>query len=208
MISAGDSANTRDRLLETVERLMSTQGLARISTRDIARESGLAEGTLYNYFRDKEEIFIAVLQRNAGKFRETLQDLPMQVAQRTVRETLEEVAEAAYKFYSRNVSRRNGGAGRSWKYPVALAGSGVVIAISCGAGMKTIVLRLGRSAAERLSGLPLAAGVHQPCASGDCLAHDGVDFPFAANVMAKCEVGWAPAAGCYARIMGEIRAGE
>ena len=48
----------------------------------------------------------------------------------------------------------------------------------------------------------LLGGFHQPCASGDCLAHDGVDFAFAANVMAEREFGRAPPGRCDARIMG------
>jgi hypothetical protein len=48
----------------------------------------------------------------------------------------------------------------------------------------------------------LLGGFHQPCAGGDCLAHDGVDFALAANVMAEREFGRAPAAGCDAGIKG------
>lgn len=94
------SSRTREKLLEAVEDLMCTQGLARIGTRDIARAAELADGTLYNHFRSKDEIVIAVLERNVPKFRETLRDLPLRVGQHTVQQNLEEVADAAFKFYA------------------------------------------------------------------------------------------------------------
>jgi AcrR family transcriptional regulator len=74
---------------------MRSEGLARISTRDIARAAGLAEGTLYNHFRDKDEIFIAVLKRNVAEFAHVVQDLPLRVGEATVLENLRGVAEAA-----------------------------------------------------------------------------------------------------------------
>jgi AcrR family transcriptional regulator len=95
----GGSAATEERLLEAVEELMRSQGLARITTRDIARAAGLAEGTLYNHFRDKDEIFIAVLKRNVAEFAHVVQDLPLRVGQATVLENLQPVAEAAAGFH-------------------------------------------------------------------------------------------------------------
>ena len=58
-------------MLAAVEELMREQGLARITTRAIARKAGLTEGTLYNHFREKDEIFIAaslVDQRLEARF--------------------------------------------------------------------------------------------------------------------------------------------
>jgi AcrR family transcriptional regulator len=78
---------------------MRSQGLARITTRDIARAAGLAEGTLYNHFRDKDEIFIAVLKRNVAEFASVIQDLPLRVGQATVFDNLRPVAEAAAGFH-------------------------------------------------------------------------------------------------------------
>ena len=92
-------ATTEERLLGAVEELMRSQGLARITTRDIAKAAGLAEGTLYNHFRDKDELFMAVLQLNVGEFAHAIQDLPLRVGQATVLDNLRPVAEAAAGFH-------------------------------------------------------------------------------------------------------------
>ncbi|MGV0026046.1 TetR/AcrR family transcriptional regulator [Phormidesmis priestleyi] len=51
---------TRERLLDAAERVIRTKGLAAASTREIAREAGCADGTLYNHFVDRADLFVAV----------------------------------------------------------------------------------------------------------------------------------------------------
>jgi AcrR family transcriptional regulator len=41
-----------------------TKGLAAASTREIAREGGCADGTLYNHFRDRADMFVAIFLEN------------------------------------------------------------------------------------------------------------------------------------------------
>lgn len=55
-------------------------------------------------------------------------------------------------------------------------------------------------------GLP--RGFQQPRASGDCLAHESIDFTFTANVMAECELSGAPAGCRDVRIRGDVRTRE
>ena len=57
---AGDGQNLREHLIATAERLISSRGTAALTVREIAREAGVADGVLYNYFDGKEEIFLAV----------------------------------------------------------------------------------------------------------------------------------------------------
>lgn len=90
---------TQESLLAAVEQLMRKEGLARITTRAIARRAGLAEGTLYNHFREKDEILIAVLARNVAPLVHVLHDLPLRVGQATVLGNLRPVAEAAVIFH-------------------------------------------------------------------------------------------------------------
>ena len=42
--------DTRQHILETAERVLQERGLARVTTRDITRAAGLADGTLYVHF--------------------------------------------------------------------------------------------------------------------------------------------------------------
>src|SRR5215470_14608299 len=85
------SGDIEGKLVTAAEDLMRSQGLARITTRDLAKKAGLAEGTLYNHFREKDEIFVSVLKRNVAELSHVLQDLPLRVGQATVLENLSPV---------------------------------------------------------------------------------------------------------------------
>jgi AcrR family transcriptional regulator len=90
--------DTRERLMISAERLLSTRGLARIGTRDIARSAEFADGTLYKHFRGKNELIIAVLERAVPMYREALRDLPLQVGLGTVKGNLEKLAFEAFTY--------------------------------------------------------------------------------------------------------------
>jgi AcrR family transcriptional regulator len=96
-------SSTRDKLIEATLNLLRTHGLARVTTRKIAHEAGVAEGALYHYFSDKAELIDAVVQHSMGDFREVMDSLPSQVGQLTVRENLEETLQAAFEFQKRIV---------------------------------------------------------------------------------------------------------
>lgn len=51
----------RDRILDAAARVMRDSGLARTTTKEIARAAGCSEALLYKYFADKQEIFLGVL---------------------------------------------------------------------------------------------------------------------------------------------------
>ncbi len=52
---------TRSRILETTLGLLKSQGFETTTTRDIAREAGIAAGTLFNYFPTKEAIVMQLV---------------------------------------------------------------------------------------------------------------------------------------------------
>lgn len=87
---------TREKLMLAAEHLLRTDGLARLTTRAIAREAGVAEGALYHHFNDKAALLLAIVRDRMSDFREILDDLPLQVGQRTVKENLEQVLHTAY----------------------------------------------------------------------------------------------------------------
>ena len=56
----------RDRLLAAAARVFAREGLARATTREIAREAGVNEVTLFRLFRTKQRLLDAVVQENFG----------------------------------------------------------------------------------------------------------------------------------------------
>jgi AcrR family transcriptional regulator len=59
--------NLRDYLIETAARLIDQRGSAGLAVRDIAREAQVADGVLYNYFEDKEDLLVHALLAHVGK---------------------------------------------------------------------------------------------------------------------------------------------
>jgi AcrR family transcriptional regulator len=53
--------STRDAILDGALHVMRTRGLARTTTKEIARAAGFSEATLYKLFADKLELFLCVL---------------------------------------------------------------------------------------------------------------------------------------------------
>jgi AcrR family transcriptional regulator len=53
-------AQTRSRILQAARRLFSSQGFDGTTTRDLAQEAGVAEGTLFRHFPNKKAILVEV----------------------------------------------------------------------------------------------------------------------------------------------------
>lgn len=51
----------KDRILTTAARLFAERGFARTSTSLLAEEAGVAEGTIFRHFKNKDEIFIELI---------------------------------------------------------------------------------------------------------------------------------------------------
>ena len=52
-------AHRRQHILEVAIELFSRQGFHRTSTRQIAQQAGIAEGTIFNYFSTKKDLLVA-----------------------------------------------------------------------------------------------------------------------------------------------------
>lgn len=94
----------KEKLINATERLLCSRGLARVTTRDIARAAKVAEGALYHHFGDKAELILSVVLHGVGEFREVLESLALQVGQNTVQKNLERVIESAFHFHYRIAS--------------------------------------------------------------------------------------------------------
>jgi AcrR family transcriptional regulator len=54
------SSDTRSRLIAAARQVMAERGVAGCTTKEIARVAGVAEGTIYNQFSDKADLYLSV----------------------------------------------------------------------------------------------------------------------------------------------------
>lgn len=63
-MNAGQKERRRDDVLDAARRLCIGSDMSALSMDAIAREAGLAKGTLYLYFQTKEQLFLALLEQD------------------------------------------------------------------------------------------------------------------------------------------------
>jgi AcrR family transcriptional regulator len=90
----------RDRIIEAADQVIRTNGLSRTTTKEIARIAGCSEGSLYNHFQSKEDLFVHVMKGMLPGFLAVLFKLPRRKGTGTVKDNLEEVANAALDFFN------------------------------------------------------------------------------------------------------------
>src|SRR5215510_13262218 len=52
-----------EEILDAAMRVFSRRGLHKTNLEEVAREAGISKGTIYLYFKSKEDLFIAAAQR-------------------------------------------------------------------------------------------------------------------------------------------------
>jgi AcrR family transcriptional regulator len=62
-----DPKERKAEIMDTAERLFETKGYEETSVNDILQEIGIAKGTFYYYFKSKDEIMDAVIERNIDR---------------------------------------------------------------------------------------------------------------------------------------------
>lgn len=92
----------RARILDAAHELMLTIGLARATTKEIARAAGCSEAALYKHFTGKEELFIEVLRERLPALAPLLRGLTAQPGRHTLEENLTEIARQAALFYEQS----------------------------------------------------------------------------------------------------------
>lgn len=70
----------RPQILDAAMRVFAREGAAGTKIQDIAREAGIAKGTIYLYFKSKEDIFESIIREHVGahtsRFRQ-IQQMPV-----------------------------------------------------------------------------------------------------------------------------------
>jgi AcrR family transcriptional regulator len=67
-------AQNRRAILDAGREVFTEMGYGAASVRDVVRRSGLAAGTFYNYFPDKQSVFEAVLEEHTTELRRRLRE--------------------------------------------------------------------------------------------------------------------------------------
>jgi AcrR family transcriptional regulator len=107
-------AQNRQKLLAAARKVFADKGFGEATARDIVRATDLATGTFYNYFRDKEELFAALLE----DFEQRVSDATLPLRRDpnlTIEERIEQGALAFFRVVAADaelfhVLRRNAGA--------------------------------------------------------------------------------------------------
>jgi len=97
------SAARATQILDAAATLFAERGFHRTTTRDIAEAAAVAEGTLYNYFANKDELLIGIMQRLSASFSPAL-DAPHQ-ASTNARERFASLLEIRKTFQKQNLIR-------------------------------------------------------------------------------------------------------
>jgi len=118
----------RQAILDAAREVFAELGYGAASVRDIIRRTGLAAGTFYNYFSDKESVFRALIDESALRARAVVRDARARAT------TLEEFVHGGFRAYFQsivddvalfNLMHRNAGTIRTLTEDPAL-GPGVV----------------------------------------------------------------------------------
>jgi AcrR family transcriptional regulator len=85
------------RLLDVAARLFGTQRFHEVRMDDVASEAGVGKGTIYRYFEDKDELYLALLDRAADQLCDRIRTSV--ATAETTRTKLEALAIAVLQFF-------------------------------------------------------------------------------------------------------------
>src|SRR5579884_1347641 len=71
--SREDAEETLRTILRTAQQLFMEYGYRAVTTRQIASACGLTQPALYHYFRDKQELYLAMMHEEVAKMRAALE---------------------------------------------------------------------------------------------------------------------------------------
>lgn len=98
---ARSKAANRRAILDAGRRVFARIGYEATTVRDIIRETDLAAGTFYNYFKSKEEVFQAIAEDSTHRYRTRLNDV------REHATTFEDYVHDAYQAYFGFIAAEN-----------------------------------------------------------------------------------------------------
>lgn len=91
--------DNRQNIINATDRLLQTRGLARLTTRAIAREAKVAEGLIYHHFKDKAELIFEVVEARVRETKNHLKNLPLEVGKSSLLKNLEGILFSVYHVH-------------------------------------------------------------------------------------------------------------
>jgi AcrR family transcriptional regulator len=89
-----------DKILKVAVRLFATHRFHEARMEDIANAAGVGKGTLYRYFKDKEELYAALLERTSDQYTALMQEaIDTQI---DPRRKLEALTATAIRYFDEN----------------------------------------------------------------------------------------------------------
>ena len=83
-LSAEDDSVKRRQIIEGARVVFLSQGFDAASMNDIARTAGVSKGTLYVYFKHKEQLFAAIVEQECASQAEGIFDFDPNVTTRSI----------------------------------------------------------------------------------------------------------------------------
>jgi AcrR family transcriptional regulator len=94
--------NTQQQILRAAEQIIREKGVARATTKEIAKLAGVAEGTLYKHFERKEDLFLTLFRKQVPEeYKEAIS--AHQAGTGSVRGNLKGIALAAMQHFEQIV---------------------------------------------------------------------------------------------------------
>ena len=82
--------NIREKIIKHALKIFSQKGFFRTTVDDIAQATGVAKGTVYLYFKDKQDLYIATIDEHFSRALDTLSSIEAKTT--TPSEKMEEIA--------------------------------------------------------------------------------------------------------------------
>ena len=98
-VTADYKSEVREKIIESAIECFAKTGFDRTKMEDIANIAGVSKGTLYLYFRSKEDLFYGICQNNLEKIKGQLNDILV------TKENLVSDAEKFYDYFQKGDNR-------------------------------------------------------------------------------------------------------
>jgi AcrR family transcriptional regulator len=93
-----ENENHRNEIIQAAEKIFRSHGFTKATMKHIADEAGFAKGTVYNYFENKEELYLAIGSRSVQKLNEFYRDAISDSKSKSKLEQLRSLGFAYYGF--------------------------------------------------------------------------------------------------------------